>query len=352
MRSRVLVSLALCSILVATAAHAAAARAGRGARIAMLELTAGRDVDATVAKSLSEVALTKLQALNMGDCIGWSDIKELLTLEMEKQLTECANDSCMADIGGALGVELMISGNISRVGSQYVVNLKVLDVRNARAVNRVSRSVAANEDALLSNLPDIIAELVKPIPPALAQTMAGGSELGQPGVLIVRSTPDGSRVKLAGRDLGTTPLNVPSVEPGNYDLEVSHRDYATQLTRITVAPGPQQTIVEIPLELDFAQARRNYEFAVENRNKEVFWQRLWGGVNTGCGSVVGLVGVIGSYVLLTDNKQANNLVVWAFGPCALGAGVLWTGFGIYKMLFVSDPPVPPVEKKSESQPTK
>lgn len=350
MRPRVLVSLVLCSVLAATAAQAAAARSGRGARIAMLDLTAGRDVDPTVAKSLSEVALTKLQALNMGDCIGWTDIKDLLSLEMEKQLTECANDSCMADIGGALGVEMMISGNISRVGSQYVINLKLFDVRNARALNRISRSVAANEDALLSNLPDIIAELVKPIPPVLAQTMAGGSEQGRPGVLIVRSTPDGSRVKLAGREIGFTPLTVPSVEPGNYDLEVSHRDYATQLTRITVAPGPQQTIVEIPLELDFAQARRNYEFAIENHGKDVFWQRLWGGVNTGCGTVVGLVGMIGTYVLLTDQKQANNVLVWAVGPCSCAAGVLWAGVGIYRMLFVPDPPLPPVEKKSGTQP--
>ncbi|MBN2361795.1 MAG: PEGA domain-containing protein, partial [Deltaproteobacteria bacterium] len=325
-------------LLVFTALLASASSAeeasGRGARIAMLDLTPGRDVDPHVARSLSEVALTKLQSLNLGDCIGWTDVKELLTLEMEKQLNECANDSCMADIGGALGVELMISGNISRIGSQYVINLKLLDVRNARAINRISRGVAANEDALLSNLPDIIAELVKPVPLALPQTRGIGSEPGQPGILVVRSSPDGSTVKLAGKEVGTTPLRLPTIEPGTYEIEVAHRDYSIYRGKVSVAPGPQQTIIEIALELDYAQARRNYEFTVENYNKEVFWQRLWGGVNTGCGSLTGALGIWGTFRLLTNAKEQDDPFIWIIGPCACSAGVLWAGYGIYKLFFV------------------
>ena len=74
------------------------------------------------------------------DVLGSADIASMMSLEEERiKLTGCADDSCLAEIGGALGVQLLASAAIGSVGEKFVVTVKVLDVNEARVLDRVMK---------------------------------------------------------------------------------------------------------------------------------------------------------------------------------------------------------------------
>lgn len=57
------------------------------------------------------------------------DIKEMLDHQVVKQLVGCQSDSCFSEISGALGVDKLIHGSISRIGSDgYILSLKLIQL--------------------------------------------------------------------------------------------------------------------------------------------------------------------------------------------------------------------------------
>ena len=53
---------------------------------------------------------------------------------------ECDAESCMAQIAGALEARYMLTGKVSKAGSSWTVNLTLLDVETAQAVDRQTAS--------------------------------------------------------------------------------------------------------------------------------------------------------------------------------------------------------------------
>jgi TolB-like protein len=108
------------------------------------------------------------------DVIASSDIVALLGFERQKQLLGCTeNAGCIAEIGGSLGVEFVVSGQVGQRGSQYNVSLLVVDARKAKVVTRLSSFSDRNEDALLNAVRSGVATIVAAMrgempPPPLA----------------------------------------------------------------------------------------------------------------------------------------------------------------------------------------
>jgi hypothetical protein len=56
---------------------------------------------------------------------------------------------CIAQIGGALGVDKLVVGQVGRLADSYVVSLRLIDARSVRVDNRVSETFRGQEDQLL-----------------------------------------------------------------------------------------------------------------------------------------------------------------------------------------------------------
>ena len=132
---------------------------GEGA-VAVLELKAMHGVEASLAALLAEVVLTRLaESKAFPRVIGGSDLRDLMSLEQQKQVMGCGDDSCLAELGGALGVPFLVSPSLGKLGSVFVINLKVTDVENASVKGRISREVATVE-ALKGELEAAVDELL------------------------------------------------------------------------------------------------------------------------------------------------------------------------------------------------
>ena len=67
--------------------------------------------------------------------------------ELKRQLSGgCAEASCIADIGGALGAKFMITGSLDRLGKRHILTLKLIDIEQVRAVNTVAGQANSVEE--------------------------------------------------------------------------------------------------------------------------------------------------------------------------------------------------------------
>ena len=119
-------------------------------KIAVLDLKAQTKLEEGIVKILNELLLTEVQETGKFEVLGSSDISSMITLEEQRvQLTGCADDSCLVEIGGALGVNLLIVASVGGVGDSYLMTLKVLDVSNAKVLKRVAEMVPRKDNELI-----------------------------------------------------------------------------------------------------------------------------------------------------------------------------------------------------------
>lgn len=128
-------------------------------RVAVMPLEAGNKVDKDVASAFTDSVAAEVQKVPGVRVITQSDIQALLSLEKQKKMFGCSEDaSCLAEIGGALGVEYLVVGNVARLGSSWLMFLKVIDVKKVSTVSRADTK-GANEDALLETIPRMIEQM-------------------------------------------------------------------------------------------------------------------------------------------------------------------------------------------------
>jgi len=164
---------ALALVLVAVSAGAGAEPVGKR-RTAVLDPKFSDGVDAGGLKPLGGLLAVAVQRHSQGEVTSAEDVRTMIGFEREKTLLGCNDTSCLAEIGGALGVDELVTTEVGKLGSQLVVNLARIDIRKARAVTRTSRQVA-DVDALVAALDGAVAELYGGAapPPAVVEEEEG-----------------------------------------------------------------------------------------------------------------------------------------------------------------------------------
>jgi hypothetical protein len=140
------------------------------ARALVMELRPVGKVPAHVPPLATKLLLAKLDDVKGLKTVSPEDLQLLLSVEKQKDALGCDDVKCMAEIGGALGTDYVIYGQIGIVGSQYSLNLTAIDSKKNVAAARVSVLVAANEDALMQSVPGAVASLLAKIAGPTAKT--------------------------------------------------------------------------------------------------------------------------------------------------------------------------------------
>lgn len=134
-------------VCLAAAGAVGPARAADEARVVVPSFVGGAGVEAGVADVLTELLLDALLNRHGVRAFGPSDLKELLTAEQQRMLMGCSDDGCMAQIAGALGARRLVAGQVGRLGSLYVLTLKLIDSEQAKVVSRASMKISKIEEA-------------------------------------------------------------------------------------------------------------------------------------------------------------------------------------------------------------
>ena len=119
---------------------------GEAESVAVIPLIAKRVPKETVAV-LDDLLLTSIGQTGKYRPLGPSDINAMIGMEKMKEVLGCDDVGCAIEIGGALGVGMLVTGSVSRLGSNVIVTLSLIDAK-AHAVKRRSKAQVRDDENL------------------------------------------------------------------------------------------------------------------------------------------------------------------------------------------------------------
>jgi len=134
----------ICAVLVLRAVPAGAAPSDERPRLALNGVQVGAGFDPKQAETVEQLFLQALQETRRWAVLGRPDIAALVGFERQRQMLGCADGSCVAELAGALGVELLATADVGRLGDAVVVGLRVLDARRGSVLGHAQRTVHAD----------------------------------------------------------------------------------------------------------------------------------------------------------------------------------------------------------------
>lgn len=154
----VLAAIVVVCVLALTAGKA---RADDQPRLLVMELERG-NVEPDWAKAINTVTASSVAEVATGyDVLTAADVRRLMDLEAERELMECeAGNSCMAELGAAMGAERAVFGALAQTGGTTVVTLDLFDTERGAAVARVTVAIE-KRDALLPRMKAGVRELLQ-----------------------------------------------------------------------------------------------------------------------------------------------------------------------------------------------
>ncbi len=170
-------------VAVAAASSPTAGPPATDQKVAVLNLaTPGLEAEAGRALAANLVTIIASEVAGLGyEVISSADISAMLSFENQKDLVGCEDDiSCLAEIGGALGSDLLVAGSLGRLGTDFNLSLTLIDITRAKVLNRF-QGMAGSEAVLAGTVHRGVQEL-----------FGSGQTRGGLGTLLVKTEPPGA----------------------------------------------------------------------------------------------------------------------------------------------------------------
>lgn len=199
-------------------------------KIAILDFTAS-GASKELAAAAGGVAANELDRLGAFQVVTSEAIRSMLAFEKQRQMLGCTDAGCMAELGGALGVDWLVSGRVTKLASHggvpetWTLDLTLTSVRKGQREGSAIESAASEAD-LLSRAGKAAQRLVQRI---LA---------GRTGRLVVTSTEAGAVVRVDDQVKGTTPLHAAlSLPAGPHAVVVEKQGFVSFQKDVQIEAG-------------------------------------------------------------------------------------------------------------------
>ncbi len=154
-------------------------------QLLLLGLRPGPGVSAETANSITDSVHSELAAIGVYAVLSNEELAAILGLERQRQLSGCSQESCLAELAGAMDSKRALIGDVTRVDADVIVNLSLIDPRNAKSLGRVGKTITASSglgpvyEALKPMLYELVAQdpLFADHPPTMPRGF-GGLTLG------------------------------------------------------------------------------------------------------------------------------------------------------------------------------
>ena len=138
-----------------------AAWAAGGGKVAVLDIqTTGLDVAHVTL--LTEVLTAEVDALKHFDAVvSGRDIATMMGFERQRELLGCTDEACLAELGGALGVDRIVASHVGKLGKSYIVQVKLINIVDQKTERRIYEQVDADDDVLIQTIRECVRKLVE-----------------------------------------------------------------------------------------------------------------------------------------------------------------------------------------------
>ncbi len=129
-------------------------------KLAVMPIPSGEVVREETASAITEAVAAETRRRSGGQVITQREIASVLSLERQKAMLGCQTDSCMAELAGALGVDSLVAGNLSKVGDSWMFHLKLIGAKRIQVLAQADRRIRGGTlDDVLDALPVMVGEL-------------------------------------------------------------------------------------------------------------------------------------------------------------------------------------------------
>jgi len=136
-------------------------------KLAVLPVAAGEGIPASTAAAITEALSGEVRRRSGAEVVTQREIAAVLTLERQKAMLGCTSDACVAELGGALGCDRLVSGDLAKLGESFLLHLRLVETARARVVAQADRRLRGGTiDDVLDALPTMVGELFPGAAPA------------------------------------------------------------------------------------------------------------------------------------------------------------------------------------------
>ncbi len=163
---------------------ASASGLAQAVRIAVYDFEL-QGIEPNIGHVVTDSALAEVRKLQGVSAIGMDEIRDMLSHEANKQILGCeSNESCLAEIAGALGVDELISGQLSKVDDGTVFVMRRIDQRRAKVIGVVNKRLTSGSgEEFLAAIGPAVEELFP------KRSLREGLERGVPKEMALRLNP-------------------------------------------------------------------------------------------------------------------------------------------------------------------
>ena len=149
-------------------------------------------------------------------------LMEEIMKEQKFQLSGCVSTECIIEVGQLTGVQKMVGGSVSKVGSVYSVSSRIIDIETGEISNMSSYDHSGDMGELLTQGMRIVAiELATGRKPQSLLPQGYGV-----GTLYITTVPSGASIWIDEIPIDEiTPATVKNINEGNSVIYVEKDDY-------------------------------------------------------------------------------------------------------------------------------
>jgi hypothetical protein len=176
-------------------------------RLLVMDMAHSDDTKADEARTITELVTARIDEVTKYRTVSGAEIRNLVALEGEKHALGCDDQSCLAEVAGAMGASFVVFGRLSKLGGTMILQMGLFDAEKAEAVGRETVKATSIDDIAvkLDGMVDKLVGVEGPTTaaPAKAEPADMGPVLGY-GVAGVGGALLIGGVSLAGLSMATT----------------------------------------------------------------------------------------------------------------------------------------------------
>jgi len=134
----------LCALIATTLARVAGA--AELPKLAVVHIAPKVGIDTSYAEAAEEYLATRIAETGAYEVIARDDVASMLEHAGQLELMGCDGGACLAEVGGALGADLLVKGSLTRIDDHATVSLKLINVGSSSVDRREVVEVPIADD--------------------------------------------------------------------------------------------------------------------------------------------------------------------------------------------------------------
>lgn len=187
-------------------------------QLLVLDLQHSPEIDAATVRTLTDLITIETGREKAVASVSGAELRNLVKLEGEKALMGCDQDSCLAEIAGALGARFVLSGRVSSIGAIKVLQMSVFDATTATAI---SREAAKAEDiaGFVDAIGPAVKSLLAPVRDLLLREERAAREAAAAKAAAEKKTADAKTDRTSAATAAVSTANPPVENPAPQDVD-------------------------------------------------------------------------------------------------------------------------------------